>query len=321
MEKRRLPGTDLQVSALCLGGGGFCDLSKKDETFRIFDLFYEQGGNFIDTANIYGRWNLDGKNSSELLIGEWMTSRGCRENMVITTKGAHPPLDDMSFSRLCREELQKDIDSSLTALKSDRIDLYYLHRDDETQPVEEIMEALNAFVKEGKLRYLGVSNWTARRIAQANDYARSHGLQPVAANQPMWSLAAVDAGRIADKTLRAMDDEMYMMHLRTGMAAVPYSSQAQGYFTKLEKQPERARRMEQYDSDINRMRLERVRELASGYGATINQIALAYLMSQPFPVVPIVGCRTEEALSDSLGAAELPRLSVDELLYLGMSAE
>lgn len=321
MEKRTIPDTDLQVSALCLGGGGFCDLSKKEETFRVFDLFYEQGGNFIDTANIYGRWLPEGKNSSELLIGEWMASRGCRENMVITTKGAHPPLEDMSRSRLSRQEIQEDIDSSLKALGVDRIDLYYLHRDDENRTAAEIMESLNDFVKAGKLRYPGVSNWSAQRIAQANDYARSHGLQPIVANQPMWSLAAVDPGQIPDKTLRAMDDEMYMMHMQTGMAAVPYSSQAQGYFTKLEKQPERARLMEQYDNDINRMRFERVKELASGYGATVNQIALAYLISQPFPVVPIVGCRTEEALLDSLGAAELPRFSVDELLYLGLSAE
>ena len=321
MEKKTILGTELRVSPLCLGGGSFCDLSGKEEAFRIYDLFREQGGNFIDTANVYGRWNPDGENSSEQLIGEWMASRGCRDDMVVTTKGAHPPLSDMLCSRLSRREIGEDIDSSLKALRVERIDLYYLHRDDESRTVGEIIETLNDFVRAGKLRYFGVSNWSAGRIEEANAYAAEKGLLPIVANQPMWSLAAVDMARVPDQTLRAMDDEMYLMHLRTGMAAVPYSSQAQGYFTKLATRPERARLLEQYDSEANRMRLERITELAEAYQATVNQIALAYLISQPFDTIPIIGCKTEEALSDSLGAAALPRLTTDELLYLSMSAE
>lgn len=320
MQHRNITGTDLEVSALCLGGGAFCDLSAQEEAFRIFDAFFEAGGNFIDTANVYGRWFPHGQNTSEQLIGAWMRSRGCRDRMVVTTKGAHPPLDAMTTGRLSREEIAADLDSSLRALGVDCIDLYYLHRDDTDRPAEEIVDTMNSFVKQGKLRFFGVSNWTAARIGEANAYAAEAGLCGISASQPMWSLASINAGRLADQTLVPMDDEMYFMHLQTGLTAVPYSSQAQGYFSKLAQDPAAADRMPVYDNEINLLKLARVKELSNAYGASINQIALAYLLCQPFATVPIVGCNTVEKLADSLGATELA-LGPDELLYLGLSAE
>lgn len=322
MKTLTLPGTDLAVSALCLGSGAsLSDRENKAEIFRLYDQFYEAGGRFIDTANVYGRWNADGENSSEQLIGEWMASRGCKKEMVIATKGGHPVLPEMKISRISPEEIEDDLDSSLFALGLERIDLFYLHRDNLSRPVEEIAQTLHRLQKKGKIRCYGVSNWTAARIEAFNAYAQAHGIDPIAASQPMWSLASVNADKLPDPTLVPMEDEMYFFHLRTGLPAVPYSSQAGGYFSKLDADPSAFGRLVLYEREENFKKLERVKEYSKAYGVSINQITLLYLLSQPFPVIPIVGCRTKDQLSDSLKALDLPLLSPDDLLYLGLSAE
>ncbi|MCM3628478.1 aldo/keto reductase [Paenibacillus glycanilyticus] len=176
------------------------------------DAYVASGGNMIDTAEVYANWLPGTQSISECTIGNWMKSRGNRNNLIVTTKGAHPRLPTMEISRMSREEITEDVDGSLRRLQVDTIDLYWLHRDDRNRHAGEILDTLNNLVKEGKIRYFGCSNWTANRIQEAQLYAESHGLQSFSANQPMWSLASVDPSAMEDRTLVVMDEELLHLH-------------------------------------------------------------------------------------------------------------
>lgn len=305
MKYTTIKGTALQPSALCLGGGPLCDLSREAALFELLDFFFDQGGNFIDIANIYGKWLPGGQGTSEILLGRWMKSRGNSKKLIVSTKGGHPFLESMEVQRLSRKELAADLEESLGNLQVDCIDLYWLHRDDTARPAGEILESLNAFIKAGKIRHIGTSNWSAFRIAEANAYAAAHGLEGFCANQPLWSLAQADMKKISDQTLRNMDEEMFALHKETGMTAVPYSSQAGGYFQKKAQGREIPPSLLAYENEINIIRLIALQKLSNETGKSVNQLALAWLLCQPFPVVPIVGCSRIEQLQESLGAIDI----------------
>jgi aryl-alcohol dehydrogenase-like predicted oxidoreductase len=224
----------------------------------------------------------------------------------------------MHIPRMSRTEIVSDLTDSLKSLQTELIDLYWLHRDDPQRPVEDILETMNDQVKAGKIRYFGCSNWRAARIEAAQAYATGHGLQGFAANQPLWSLALVDPAGIKDKTTAAMDEEMHRYHQETGLAAIPYSSQANGLFQRLaqgtrEQMSKNAQEM--YPAAENRRRFERVKQIAAENSLSVTQVVLGYLQSQPFPTIPIVGCRTLAQLQDSLTAAEV-RLTPAQVTYL-----
>ena len=152
-----IPDTDLTVSVICMGGGPLCVEDQEARVFELLDQYYALGGNFIDSANIYGKWLPSGTNSCDLNIGNWLKSRGLRDKIIVTSKGGHPHLDTMSESRLGKMEVEADLNESLKALQCETIDLYYLHRDDENVSVSSIIDYLNDFVKQGKIHYFGVS--------------------------------------------------------------------------------------------------------------------------------------------------------------------
>jgi len=144
MEYKKILYTDLIVSSVCLGGAPFGSSIDPDKSMRLMDLFVELGGNFIDTANVYGKWLPDGRSASEETLGKWMKTRKNRGRLVVTTKGAHPDLKTMSVQRLSKEEISADVDDSLKNLQTDYIDLYWLHRDDPNRCVGEILERLRS---------------------------------------------------------------------------------------------------------------------------------------------------------------------------------
>ena len=158
-----LPNTDLHVSSLCLGTGDFGSKLDQAASWRLLNEFVDAGGNFIDTANVYGDWIPGTKSSSEKVIGAWLAEQGRREQVVVATKGAHPRLESMHVPRSAPREIIHDIEQSLRHLQTDVIDLYWLHRDDPTRPTGEIVETLAAQVKAGKIRYLAVltGGWSA----------------------------------------------------------------------------------------------------------------------------------------------------------------
>jgi aryl-alcohol dehydrogenase-like predicted oxidoreductase len=231
----------------------------------------------------------------------------------------------MHLPRLSRRDLEQDVDASLAALQADYIDLYWLHRDDPARPVSEILEALNAVRSAGKIRYFGCSNWRAPRLRAAQAYAQEHGLAGFVANQPQWSLAVPDRAELSDpQGLVVFEIEAYVYHHATGLAVVPWSAQGQGYFDKLDRlgpaglAPADRRK---YDSPANRALYPKVKEMAGRHQTTVGAIALSYLLSQPFPVYPVIGPRTVDQLQASLGAlavtltpAELDSLQPQSLL-------
>jgi len=313
-----IPNTDLRVSQICLGSAEFGSTLTQKEAFNLLDAFVAEGGNFIDTAHVYSDWIPNTKSTSEKFIGEWVRKSGMRDDVMIATKGAHPLLTSMNVSRLSHEDIEIDVSESLEYLQADVIDLYWLHRDDVAIPVGEIIEALNEQVWLGNIRYFGCSNWTSSRIQEALIYAADKNVDGFVANQPLWSLAVADMKAIPDHTLVGMDDEGLAFHKRTQMAVIPYTAQAKGFFSKVERSgsaglSEGDRKI--YFNDVNSRRLLRVQELAKKYAVSVNDIALNYLISQPFTTIPVVGCKTVEQLKSSLKAVDVI-LTSDEVAYL-----
>lgn len=315
MKSLLLPGTGLIVSPLCLGGVPFGHTITGPETFALLDRFVALGGNFIDTARIYSDWVPGEKRRSERILGDWLQARGHPSGLVIATKGAHAFIESLSTPRTSATEIRDDLEGSLRTLRTDVIDLYWLHRDDPARPVGHFIDLLNAFLREGKIRAFGGSNWSAARLRAANDYARQSGQQGFTASQPLWCLGCAQARPPADPGLVKFDAAAWRFHRETGLAVVPYTSQAKGFFTKLALPPgQRPADLapHEFHTPPNLAAGRIVTELAAARRVAPSAIVLAYLWSRPFPVVPIIGCRTLAQLEDS--AAALPvRLTAAEL--------
>jgi aryl-alcohol dehydrogenase-like predicted oxidoreductase len=318
MERRTLPGTELAVSELCLGTGSMGSTLPQDEAFRLLDLFVDLGGNFLDTALVYANWLPIERSISEKTLGVWMRARGNRDKIVVATKGAHPELSTMDVPRMSPEEIAGDVDASLRHLQVETIDLYYLHRDDPGRPVEEIVETLQAQVAAGKIRYAACSNWSADRIASAQGYAHEQGHDGFAADSMLWNAAVVNPEPVAEQTMVAMNACLHRFHAESGMAAVPYSSQAGGLFQKMASgalDRTRAAGSRMYPLDENERRFARIQHLAAESDLSITQVVLGYLLSQPFVTVPVVGSHTPAQLRDTLSAAGV-RLSPAQVAVL-----
>jgi aryl-alcohol dehydrogenase-like predicted oxidoreductase len=187
----------------------------------------------------------------------------------------------------------------------DRLDLYWLHYDNPAYPVSHFIDFLNEQADAGRIRYFACSNWPAARIRDANAYAAAHKLRSFVANQMWWSLAKPDLSKYPDPTACGMDDATWELHCRTGLTAIPYSPQAKGFFNKLDERgveglDEFSTRM--FASPENVAKLPRLKEVAAQADATIAQVALAWMLHQPFPTFPIVGCSRREQLVDSVKA-------------------
>jgi aryl-alcohol dehydrogenase-like predicted oxidoreductase len=309
---------ELKPSHICLGTADLGSTVNRADSYTLLDAYLEAGGNFLDTAKIYADWLPGECSTSERLLGEWMRLRRNRQQIVLSTKGAHPDLAAMHLPRLSLPEIQADLHASLRHLQTEVIDLYWLHRDDPTLPVENILTTLNSCVQAGKIRYFGCSNWHVDRIRTANDYAAAHGLQGFSASQVMWNMAVVDAQAIGDPTIVVMDAELWQYHRLTQLPAIPFSATANGLFQKLEKGAYNSLsplHQKVYSHPANLARFERARQLAGQRGLSITQIVLGYLLSQPFPTYPIVGPKTLPQLGDCLTAANV-RLEEADISFI-----
>ena len=313
-----LPGTDLSVSRLCLGGNRLGAQLDHAASFSLLDAFAACGGNFIDTAHVYANWLPDVERScSEKTIGRWLAASGAA-GFVVATKIGHPPLDDPTARRLDAASLRADVAEALAHLGLRRLDLVYLHRDDPARPADEILGVLEELRGEGLVRYYGASNWSPPRLEQAQAAARRHGWAGFSVNQPEWSLADRNPGSAADD-LFAMDEAMLDWHVRNRIAAVPYSAQAKGYFDKvmsgaLDEVTARA-----YDNPVNRARAAILNEIAVRSHATPTQVALNVLVQGPVTTVPVIGPRTTDQLQSSFDSLSLPLGSEDLARFWGGS--
>jgi len=310
----RLPGTDLRVSTLCYGAVPFGMTVTGEEGDRLLGAFLDAGGNFFDTAHCYCCWLEGGDGMSERTLGEMVRRFGVEDRAVIATKGGHPNIPPHYVNRehyLSPEVVTHDLDGSLRRLKMDRVDLYYLHRDDARVPVGEIIDMLNAEITRGKIRYLGCSNWPVARIAAVNAYAAEHGLRGFAVSQPQFSLAQFNHEPGEDPTMRSLTAADIAWHAQTGLPAVAYSSTACGYFAGSTREGAVA----QFDNPVSQSRRECARQLAAEIGCTPHQIALAYLLNQPFITIPILGTADPEHLAEAMGAARIT-LTTEQVRWL-----
>ncbi len=303
-----IPNTGLAPSALCLGAGGFGGSIDRAAAYRMLDVFFEHGGNFVDTAKVYNDWIPGEASRSEKVIGEWLKQRGNRERVIIATKGAHPDLATMHISRMSPAEIVSDLEASLRHFQVETIDLYYLHRDQPSRPVEEIVETLAAQVQAGKIRYFACSNWKVERIKAAQEYAARKGIPGFSVVQNFWNLAKINPEGIGDPTLVVMDEALWEYQLQANLAAVPFTGQANGLFQKLETGgPDAlsAHLKAMYLNPVTERRYANLQRLRSQTGLTTTQIVLGYLMSQPFPTIPVMGPHNLAQLEDCLTAADV----------------
>jgi aryl-alcohol dehydrogenase-like predicted oxidoreductase len=303
---------DLKVSKLALGTDKLALTLSISEFFYLLDMFVQAGGNCIDTARIY----CDGL--SEEVIGRWLKKSGKRGSIVLSSKGCHPPRDNMPQSRLSKADMAQDIERSLKALQTDCIDIYWLHRDDLQRPASVIIEDLNTFIKAGKIRLIGCSNWQSGRIQKANEYAAQAGLSGFSSSQIQWSLAHTREEIYQDYAIVIMNGTEYGWYQKNDMPVFAYAAQAQGYFAKTDKgglealsKKTRAR----FGEPDNLKRLDRAKRLSEKLGISISAAALSYITCNKLPAVAVIGSRTPEQLRESLEAADIA-INIEEADHL-----
>jgi aryl-alcohol dehydrogenase-like predicted oxidoreductase len=304
--------TNLDVFPLCLGGNVFGWTADERQSFAVLDGYLAAGGNFVDTADAYSAW-VPGHSGgeSETIIGRWMAARGARGRMIIATKvGMAPGLKGLS-----PRTIRAAAEASLRRLGVDRIDLYYAHADDSETPVADSLRAFDALVKEGKVRYIAASNYTAPRLAEALAVSAREGLARYVALQPHYNL------------MHRSDYEGELRDLcaREGLACLPYFSLAKGFLTGKyrpgkEVDSPRAAGAREYLDDRGLRVLAALDEIAAAHHTTVSAVSLAWLLAQPTIVAPIASARTAGQLLEllpvadvGLTAAEVARLSAASL--------
>ncbi len=251
------------------------------------DDFVERGGTTFDTAHIYGNGLM------ETLLGDWIANRNIRTQAVVIAKGAHTPFCDPS-------NLRSQFASSLERLRTDYADVYLMHRDNLEIPVGEFVDALDDLVTSGQVRLTGVSNWTLRRILEANAYAAANGRRPIGAVSNNFSLAHM-VHPVWSGCEAASDFAWREWLAESQTPLFSWSSQARGYFAETPATGVSAAEIARcWDSEDNWERRKRAGELAAKRGVTPMNIALAYVLAQPFPTFALFGPRTIQETRSSL---------------------
>jgi aryl-alcohol dehydrogenase-like predicted oxidoreductase len=306
MQYGRIPHVDQPVARLIMGVD---NQDRFPHAEVMFDDYFENGGNAFDTAWVYGR-------EKSVNLGAWVKARGVRQDVVLICKGAHTPL-------CTPQAIAAQLEDWLGWADTGYCDIYMMHRDNPEVPVGEFLDVLNQQVRLGRVRAIGGSNWSLERVAEANAYARQRGLQGFEVVSNNLSLAemveAVWAGCI-----HASDAASRAWFAQTQMALLPWSSQARGFFTEradysAEEQPDREMVRCWYRPD-NLRRRQRAIELARQRGVLPINVALAYVLCQPFPTFPLIGPRTPAETRTSLPALGVS-LSPAELRWLNLETD
>jgi aryl-alcohol dehydrogenase-like predicted oxidoreductase len=313
MEYRNLGRTGLKVSELCLGTMQWGWTADEATSFAVMDAFVEAGGNFIDTADVYSRWAEGNPGGvSEEIIGRWMQTRGNRRQIVLATKVRGVMWDGPNGEGLSRGHIMAAVEDSLRRLQTDVIDLYQTHWFDAGTPIDETLRALDDLVRQGKVRYIGCSNYPAWRLAKALWTSDKLGLARYDSIQPHYNIA-----------YRAeFERELLPLCQEEGIGVIPYSPLAGGFLTgkyrRGEPTPDSARAsgiQRRYLNDRGFTILEALEKLGQAREKSIAQMALAWQLSQPGISSPIIGANSVEQLNDSLGAVGL-RLNEEEMKAL-----
>lgn len=301
----KIGSSDIDIFRLSLGGNPFGWTADEATSFEILDAFAESGANFIDTSDSYtasAPGNSGGE--SETIIGKWITDRGLREDIVVATKvGSHP-----DFKGLKAENISAAADASLRRLQADRIDLYYAHFDDPSTPLEETLEALNALVESGKVRYLGISNYTPERVREWLRITEENGYARPIALQPHYNLVH----------RKSYEPELAKIATDNNISVFPYFALASGFLTgkyrtraDIDGSP-RERITASYFSDAGLAVVDAIAEIAENHTCEMSTVALAWLLTRPGITAPIASVSRVEQLPALLDAPDLV-LTSDEL--------
>lgn len=306
MKHTRLGRTGLQVSQLCLGTMNFGPYTTEADSFAIMDKALELGINFFDTANVYG-WKL-GEGITENIIGRWFAQGGGRrEKVVLATKVYGRMGEWPNESRLSALHIKRACEASLRRLQTDYIDLYQMHHVDRSTPWEEIWQAMEQLVKEGKVIYVGSSNFAGWHIAQANEIAKQRHFMGLVSEQSLYSLND-----------RMIELEVIPACKAYGLGLIPWSPLAGGLLGGiLQKISEgrRAREDVQKEVEKHRPKLEAYEAYCAELGEKPADVALAWMLHNPVVTAPIIGPRTMEQLTGSLRALDI-QLSEESLKRL-----
>lgn len=302
MEYRKLGRTGLKVSELCLGSMQFGWTADEGISFVVLDRAFEAGINFIDTANVYSRW-VEGNPGgvSETIIGKWMKSRAlARDRLVIATKVRGKMGDGPNDEGLSRVHILRMVEDSLRRLQTDYIDLYQTHHVDPDTPIDETLSALDTLVRQGKVRYIGCSNYPAWQLMEALWTSERLGLARFDCLQPHYSLA----------WRREFEQELAPVCKKYGVGVIPYSPLAGGFLTGKYRRDQTdagsVRNVSRYFSEQNWAVLDTLAEIGTELGGkSISQVALAWQLSQAVITSPIIGPHSLDQLEDNLGAVGL----------------
>ena len=306
VELRSLGGSGLRTPRLVLGGNVFGFTVKGEEAFALLDRFIDAGGTMVDTADVYSAWvpgHVGGE--SETLLGEWLKRRKRRDDVLIATKVGYD-------KGLKAAHIAEAVDTSLRRLGTDHVDLYYAHKDDAGTPLEETLEAFDRLVRDGKVRAIGASNYSAERLAEALAVSERDGLAAFTVLQPEYNLMARDS----------FEGPLQRLAIDRGLGVLPYFGLASGFLTGKYRSPDdlgksvRGRGMDKYLTDRGFNVLGELDDIADEFDATPAQVALAWLAAQPGVTAPIASATRVEQLDEllgvftlELGAEQIDRLS------------
>jgi aryl-alcohol dehydrogenase-like predicted oxidoreductase len=306
MDTTRLGRTGLKVSRICLGTMNFGPETEEADAHRIMDRAIDAGINFVDTANVYG-WG-ENKGKTETIIGRWFAQGGGRrDKVVLATKVYGPMYEGPNGGRLSAVSIRRACEDSLRRLQTDRIDLYQMHHVDRDAPWEEIWQAMEVLVQQGKVVYVGSSNFAAWNIVQANETARQRHFLGLVSEQSLYNLNA-----------RTVELEVVPACRAYGVGILPWSPLGGGLLGgALQKASQGRRASERIQKAIERYRpqLEAYEKLCAELGEKPANVGVAWLLHRPGVTAPIVGPRTLEQLEDALHAEKL-RLPEDAMKRL-----
>jgi len=295
MQYTNLGRTGLRVSRLCLGTMNFGPHTSESDSFKIMDHALDTGINFFDTANVYG-WKL-GEGITEQIIGRWAAQGGRRDKIVLATKCFGQMGKGVNERGLSAYHIRKACEDSLKRLKTDHIDLYQMHHVDRTTPWEEIWQAMEQLVREGKVLYAGSSNFSAMHIVQAQYEAKMRNFMGLVSEQSLYNLR-----------VRAVELELVPACKEFGLGLIPWSPLGSGLLGGILEKESRVRRDEdaiQSALEKHRGQIERYETLCKSIGEKPADVALAWLLKNPVVTAPIIGPRTMEQLKGSLRSLEV----------------